>query len=112
VRSLQHLEPSVLDATATMFTSATVHSIDPDGATGDCLLIVGTRVAALGSPAECSAAAGALGITGERITEVDLAGATVVPGFIDPHAHPLMYGQMMSWVDCGPERASSIPEIV
>jgi predicted amidohydrolase YtcJ len=36
----------------------------------------------------------------------------IVPGFIDAHAHPLMLGQMMSWVDCGPEKAGSIPEIV
>ncbi|OZB88827.1 MAG: hydrolase, partial [Microbacterium sp. 14-71-5] len=43
---------------------------------------------------------------------IDLGDATVVPGFIDAHAHPLMYGQMMTWVDCGPEKAGSIPEIV
>ena len=36
----------------------------------------------------------------------------MVPGFIDPHAHPLMYGQMKTWVDCGPDKAGSIPEIV
>ena len=36
----------------------------------------------------------------------------VVPGFIDAHAHPLMLGQMMSWVDCGPEKAGSIPTFV
>jgi predicted amidohydrolase YtcJ len=36
----------------------------------------------------------------------------VVPGFVDAHAHPLMYGQMMTWVDCGPERAGSIAAVV
>lgn len=36
----------------------------------------------------------------------------MVPGFVDAHAHPLMFGQMMTWVDCGPEKAGSIPEIV
>lgn len=39
-------------------------------------------------------------------------GATIVPGFVDSHAHPLMYGQMLTWVDASPQRASSIPEII
>lgn len=43
---------------------------------------------------------------------IDLGDGVVVPGFVDAHAHPLMFGQMMSWVDCGPEKAGSIPEIV
>ena len=43
---------------------------------------------------------------------VDLEGRVLLPGFIDPHAHPLMYGQMMDWVDVGPAKAKSIEEIV
>ena len=65
---------------------------------------------------------GTLVIDGDRIIDVvpDAAGALspaagdlrfdlrhhiIVPGFIDAHAHPLMYGQMTTWVDCGPARA-------
>ena len=43
---------------------------------------------------------------------VDLGGRFVLPGFIDPHAHPLMYGQMMDWVDIGPAMAQDIPAII
>ena len=38
------------------------------------------------------------------------AGGWITPGFVDAHAHPLMFGQLMTWVDCGPEKAGSIPE--
>ena len=43
---------------------------------------------------------------------VDLKGAYVLPGFVDPHAHPLMYGQMMSWINVGPEKAKNITDII
>lgn len=36
----------------------------------------------------------------------------LLPGFVDPHAHPLMYGQLMDWVDVGPSAAKNIPEII
>lgn len=42
----------------------------------------------------------------------DFGNSCVVPGFIDCHAHPLMLGQMMTWVDCSPEKARTIPDIV
>ena len=69
----------------------------------------GGRSGARGAPADCEAAADAAGLAPDR---VDLGDAVVVPGFIDPHAHPLMYGQMMTWVDCGPAKAGSISEII
>ncbi|OZB84701.1 amidohydrolase, partial [Microbacterium sp. 13-71-7] len=87
----------------------TIHLLDASATTATALLVDRGRILATGSPAECEAAAEAAGLKPERI---DLGDATVVPGFIDAHAHPLMYGQMMTWVDCGPEKAGSIPEIV
>lgn len=31
---------------------------------------------------------------------IDLNGATLLPGFIDTHSHLLMYGEMLSFIDC------------
>ncbi|MCH1883534.1 amidohydrolase [Agrococcus sp. ARC_14] len=90
-------------------TAKAIHTVGPDDATATAMLIDDGRIVAIGTLAECEQAATDAGLAAER---VDLGERVVVPGFVDAHAHPLMYGQMMSWVDCGPERAQSIPEIV
>ncbi len=54
-----------------------------------------------------AARAGALG--GART--IDLAGATVVPGFDDCHMHVLSYGLTLDQVDLSPEAAKNIAEI-
>lgn len=44
--------------------------------------------------------------------QVDFDGATIVPGFVDAHAHPLMYGQLLTWVEVSPDQVRTIPEII
>jgi predicted amidohydrolase YtcJ len=72
----------------------------------DAVLVRGDRLVAVGTAAECQAAA--VG-TPER---VDLRGATLMPGFVDAHCHPLMHGQFRSWVDCSWESAPTIDDVV
>lgn len=91
-----------------------------------------TRRLFAGGPILTMAAAGrveALAVDGERIVhagtledcrsllgagrlEVDLGGRTLLPGFVDAHAHPLMLGQTSGWLDAGPGAASSIDALV
>lgn len=92
-----------------LLTARAIHTADATSSTATALLTDRGRIVAIGTAAECEAAAERAGLDPERI---DLGDAVVVPGFIDAHAHPLMYGQLMTWVDCGPEKAGSIPEIV
>lgn len=92
-----------------IITARAIHTVDEGSTTATAMLLDRGRILAIGSTADCEEAAGAAGLSPER---VDLGDAVVVPGFIDAHAHPLMYGQMMTWVDCGPAKAASIPEIV
>ncbi|MGE2833823.1 amidohydrolase [Mycobacterium sp. SMC-4] len=75
-------------------------------ATVAAMLVRGGRVVAVGSESDCRAAA--VG-TPEVL---DVGGATVLPGFVDAHCHPLMYGQFDSWVDCGWEAAPGIDDVV
>ena len=51
-------------------------------AAGDAVLIRGGRIAAVGAREEISDDAG--------IVTVDVGGATVAPGLIDPHSHPVL----------------------
>ncbi|HEY8281730.1 MAG TPA: amidohydrolase [Leifsonia sp.] len=87
-----------------------IRTLDDDDSVVTAMLLVNGLIAALGTPDECREAAARYSAEAPRIH--DLGDAVVVPGFIDAHAHPLMLGQMMSWVDCGPDKAGSIPEIV
>lgn len=96
--------------TPLLVTAAAIHTVDRRDTTGSAMLVVDGRIAAIGDVALCRAVAEGLGIA--TLVEQDHGDAVIVPGFIDAHAHPLMHGQMMSWVDCGPEKAGSIPEIV
>jgi predicted amidohydrolase YtcJ len=43
--------------------------------------------------------------------ELDLGGATVVPGFIDAHQHVITLGYWMSQIDCGHTAVRSIAEL-
>ncbi len=90
--------------------ASVIHTLDPVAPKAEALLVVGPEIVAVGSVASCRGVAARHG--GAEPEVRDFGDATIVPGFIDAHAHPLMYGQMMSWVDCGPGKAGSIPEIV
>ncbi|MEQ6896031.1 amidohydrolase [Microbacterium sp. KR10-403] len=92
-----------------IITARLIRTVDDALPEARAMLIDAGRILAIGTVEECRDAASARRLDAE---EIDLDDAVVVPGFIDPHSHPLMYGQMMTWVDCGPEKAGSIPEIV
>jgi len=95
--------------TPRLVVAAAIRTVDAHGSTATAMLTDRGRIVAIGTAQECRDAATALRLDPEV---VDLGDAVVVPGFVDAHAHPLMYGQLMTWVDCGPEKAGSIPEIV
>jgi len=42
---------------------------------------------------------------------VDCEGGTVLPGFVDPHCHPLALGAVLSAVDCSPGAVGSLGDI-
>lgn len=97
------------DSTPTIITAKTIHTVDEAQPAAQAMLIAGGTILAVGSAGEVEAAARASGLSPVRVDRPD---ATVVPGFIDAHAHPLMYGQLLTWVDVGPDRAGTIGEIV
>ncbi len=110
MRKLATFETSFTDYFPRIVTARAVHTLDAENTVADAFLIFAGQIAMVGTVDECRSAAAAISPAEPILT--DLGDQIIVPGFIDAHAHPLMLGQMMSWVDCGPEKASSIPEIV
>ena len=52
------------------------------------------------------------GLRGPGTREVDCAGMTLVPGFVDAHCHLLALASSLRAVDCRPEAAGSVSRIV
>ncbi|OJX72478.1 amidohydrolase [Leifsonia sp. 71-9] len=97
------------DSAPTIVTADVILTIDDDNPHAEALLTAGGTILAVGTLADVEEQAREAGIEPQR---ADFPGATIVPGFIDAHAHPLMYGQLLTWVDVSPAKAASIPEIV
>ncbi|RDV46004.1 amidohydrolase [Leifsonia sp. ku-ls] len=97
------------DSAPTIVTADVILTVDDDAPRAEAMLTAGGRILAVGTLGEVEQAARAAGLDATR---ADFSGATIVPGFIDAHAHPLMFGQLLTWVDVSPEKAGSIPEIV
>ena len=66
---------------ATVFTGGTILTVDTDFSEAEAIAIRGNTIIAVGSDADVRAAAGA------NARVVDLAGRTMLPGFIDAHTH-------------------------
>jgi hypothetical protein len=63
------------------------------GTSAEAVAVTGERITAVGSQAEVLDAK-------DAATEVvDLRGAALLPGFIEPHTHPELSAQCYSWVD-------------
>lgn len=95
------------DSAPTIVTAKTIHTVDGLHPNVEAMFVSGGMIETIGTIAEVEAAA-----AGSDPVRVDYPGATVVPGFVDAHAHPLMYGQMLTWINVSPDKASTIPEII
>jgi predicted amidohydrolase YtcJ len=76
-----------------LLTGGVVHTLDPARPRAEAVAVAAGRVLAVGSAAELAA------LKGPSTRVVDLAGRTVLPGFIDSHAHLLGIGAARLGVD-------------
>ncbi|AIA03530.1 amidohydrolase [Streptomyces noursei] len=89
-----------------LVTGGTVHTLTATGS-AEALAVRGDRVVHVGTAEDCRAA-----LDG-RVDEVlDLDGRWVLPGFVDAHCHPVMYGQNLAWADVRPETVDTIDGLV
>jgi predicted amidohydrolase YtcJ len=89
-----------------LLTNATVITLDPSTPDANAIGILGDRIAWVGD------IRAARDDFGGEFREVDLAGGTVTPGFVDAHHHLMTLGFWMSQVNCMYPAVTSIGDIV
>jgi predicted amidohydrolase YtcJ len=89
-----------------VFRGATVLPVDPAFSRAEAIAIRGNRILAVGSEAEVLAAAG----TDAEV--LDRPGATILPGFVEPHAHLLPTALLRTWHDVGPFRFTRVDDAI
>lgn len=87
-----------------VFVNGLVRTLDPGNPAAEAVLARNGRVVVAGDLAAVRGQA-----SGAR--EVDLAGATLLPGFIESHNHFMDAGQAFAQVDCRGDRVDSIAEL-
>jgi len=94
-------------ATGTVvFRGATVLPVDPAFSQAETIAIRGNRILAVGSEADVMAAAG------PDAQVLDRPGATILPGFVEPHAHLLPTALLRTWHDVGPFRFTEVDDAI
>ncbi|NYT64336.1 amidohydrolase, partial [Alcaligenaceae bacterium] len=72
----------------TLFFGGTILTIDPDRPMAQALAVRDGRILALGTKEELQA------LVGTDTAQIDLHGQTLLPGFVEAHAHPFGYGRI------------------
>ena len=89
-----------------VLTNARVLTMEPRNPTAWFLAIKGDKILGVGDVEEASE------FKGPHTREVDCQGLALVPGFNDAHCHLMALASSLRGVDCRPERACSISQIV
>jgi predicted amidohydrolase YtcJ len=86
-------------------TKGNVITVDRENPRAHSVFIVGYRIVKVGSDEEIR------DLLDEETEVIDLEGRTLLPGFVDCHAHPMGFGQFLLSVDCRTPPARSIDDI-
>ena len=94
------------DTGTVVIRGATVLPVDPAFSAHEAIAIRGNRILAVGTEDQVRAAAG------PDAQVLDRPGATILPGFIEPHAHVLPTALLRTWHDVGPFRFDTVDAAV
>ena len=89
-----------------ILTGGVVHTVDAENSIAEAAAVAEGRILAVGSDAEVLATAG------PQTKRVDLAGRSLLPGFIDAHAHPVIIGNAQEAINCKAPGMDSIGALV
>ena len=89
-----------------VWLNANVRTMDAARTRASAVVTLGDRIAHIGDAASARAWAH------PGAEEIDLGGATLLPGFIEAHNHMIMYGQTLATIDARYPRITSISALV
>ena len=89
-----------------LFTNGAFHTLDPDNPAAEALASWRGRIIGVGARADLEA------LTGPGTEAVDLDGATVLPGFIETHMHPIAAGVQMLAPQIGYPDCRTVADVV
>lgn len=92
------------DVADTIFINAAVVTMNPAQPEAQAIAVRAGRIVAVGSTNEITK------LKGSATQVVDLAGKTLLPGFVDPHMH-YTFAFLDSWLDLGPFANHSMIEV-
>jgi predicted amidohydrolase YtcJ len=98
-------EDSTVNERDTIFVNGTVRTLHPETPTASAVLVHKGKVLAVGERADMRE------LAKSDFQEVDLAGSTLLPGFIESHNHFLMAGLQASQIDLHPSKCPSIKSV-
>ncbi|MCB1027738.1 MAG: amidohydrolase [Microthrixaceae bacterium] len=88
---------------------ARVLTVDARFSSAEAIAVHDGRIAAVGTLDEVTAAAEA---HSEDVQVVDRPGATILPGFVEPHAHVLPTALFAGWADVGAQRFDTVDAVL
>ena len=77
-----------------VFLGGRVHTVDATDTIAQAVAVSGDRITAVGADADARA------LIGPKTRVVELAGRSLLPGFIDAHCHLVSLGMSMASIDC------------
>lgn len=90
----------------TAFINGIILTIEEDNPKAHAILVTGERIAWVGSNE------GITDLIDSETEVIDLEGKTLIPGFIDCHAHPLTFGLSLMAINCSSPPMYSVINIV
>ena len=98
--------PAVALSGAVVIRGATVLPVDTEFSQAEAMAVRDGRIVVVGAEAAVRATAG------DDAAIIDRSGATILPGFIEPHAHVLPTGLFSTWEDLGALRFSTVDAVI
>ncbi|WP_158726717.1 amidohydrolase [Tomitella fengzijianii] len=90
---------------ASLITAERIVSMDPGVGEPEAVLVEDGRIAAAGTLAEVEQR------TPREVRRYDFPGASLTPGLVESHIHPVTTGLAALWADCRPESCRTIGRI-